>query len=108
MIRVIYIEPGQEPEVREIESDYKAMQALVGGMLEVLFLDGHSVSLYFNEEGRLTGLPLNRWVPVPHVGTFDILGPMFVSAIDDEGSDVGLTDEQIETWMAAARSWRRA
>lgn len=92
-VKVLVFEPGKPPAVREIAQDYRAMQAVVGGLIEHVHmgLGGPEVGLYMNEEGRLLGMPWNRTTDL-----FPIAGTFLVVDHDDEGHTRSLTDEQIE------------
>ena len=58
-MRVLVVEPEQRPEEREIEDSLNAMQGIVGGLIQPVYLDG-SVVLVCNDEGKLLDLPTNR------------------------------------------------
>lgn len=88
-IRVVVAEPQRRAEIRMIERDLAAMQEIVGGYIEMVSLGG--LDVYFNEEGRVLGLPHNRVL-----GGYEILGTLFVSRTDDRGESVSLTKEQAE------------
>lgn len=65
--RVLVFEPGKPAELRDIPDTLEALQEIVGGYIEVLHpskagLQGIDRTLMvFNEEGRLMGLPKNRF-----------------------------------------------
>lgn len=80
-IKIIIVEPSKQPKVAEIENTLKAMQAIVGGHIEVISPFGNDNVLVCNEEGRLQNLPFNRFlfdrgtgVPTWISGTFFICG----------------------------------
>lgn len=53
---------GKPPEVREIADTLEAMQAQVGGYIELVPLVGGPVEVCCNEEGKLKNLsPNRRW-----------------------------------------------
>ena len=55
-MRVLVIEPERRPEVREIDDSLKAMQQIVGGLIQPIYLDD-SVALVCNDESdHLTDL----------------------------------------------------
>ena len=56
-MRVLVIEPECRPEVREIDDSLKAMQEIVGGYIQPIYLDD-SVALVCNDEGKVMNLPL--------------------------------------------------
>jgi hypothetical protein len=70
-MKILVFEPGQPGAVRDIDGSLDAMQAVVGGMIEIvprsrLRLAPGLVAVC-NEEGLLLGLPPNR---AGLVGTF--------------------------------------
>ncbi len=92
-IKVLVVEPQKQPYVKEIEKDYRAMQAIVGGRIEYAYLsdDAH---IYCNEEGKLLGLEWNRKLENRDI----IAGTFFICSDDGYGDDISLTDEQIEKY----------
>ena len=57
---VLYVKPGEKPKHIEIENDLEALQRAVGGYIEAVYPYEDPVALIVNEEGKLSGLPLNR------------------------------------------------
>ena len=90
LIRVLIVEPQKQPYVKDIENDFRAMQAAVGGPIEYLYLtdDAH---IYCNEEGKLLGLTGNRRIDNGDV----IAGTFFIYGDDGYGEDISLTDDQV-------------
>lgn len=72
-VTVLVVPVGKPPETREIEPTLEAMQALVGGFIQMVpYIEG--VDLVCNEEGKLNGMPANR----PIFGGADIaMGTFF-------------------------------
>ena len=93
LIRVLIVEPQKQPYVKDIENDFRAMQAAVGGPIEYLYLtdDAH---IYCNEEGKLLGLTGNRRMDNGDV----IAGTFFICGDNGYGEDISLTDEQVEQY----------
>ena len=93
VIRVLIVEPNKQPYVKEIENYFKAMQTVVGGSIESVYLseDAH---IYCNEEGKLMGLTGNRRMDNGDV----IAGTFFICGDDGNGEDVSLTDGQLEQY----------
>lgn len=58
-MRVVVINPGQPAEICEVGSDLASLQALVGGYIEHIFIEG-DIGFLINEEGKNMGLPPNR------------------------------------------------
>lgn len=61
-ISVLLIQPGKYPKTVTIEDSLEAMQALVGGDIEEYMPFEDEVAIICNEEGKISGLPLNRAV----------------------------------------------
>lgn len=84
-MKALIIKEGKEPYVRDIENSLQALQQVVGGRIEVLYLDAGTV-LICNEEGKILGLPANRAVKDCNgvvvdylMGTFLICGTSWTS-----------------------------
>ena len=86
MIRVVICRPGERAEAAWIEDDLKAMQAVVGGLIQEL-MPFHSesdtryddVALVCNDEGKLMGLRPNRAVFDEDGHVLDVIrGPFFI------------------------------
>lgn len=95
MINVLIVEPNELPYEKEIPNTLEAKQEIVGGYIECTsILDDDSVSIICNEEGKINGLPLNRYIG------HDIIAGTFIIAGDDyeNGEFKSLTDEQIKKY----------
>ena len=75
-MRVLVIEPECRPEVREIDDSLKAMQEIVGGYIQPIYLDD-SVALVCNDEGKVMNLPLNRGLRDKNGQIYDIVSGTF-------------------------------
>ena len=90
LLRILKVEPGQASFEKEIRNDLAAIQKEVGGgPFEAVSLDDHLV-LCCNDEGKLKGMPPNRWL-----GKSIICGPFFLVGVGEEGDFISLTDEQM-------------
>lgn len=91
-VQCLLIEPYKLPKLIEIENTLKAKQKIVGGYIEVVYLQNdNDVLLICNEEGKINGLKLNR-----DIGYDIIAGPFLVVGNDYEnGGFKSLTEEQI-------------
>ena len=98
-MRVLVIEPECRPEVREIDDSLKAMQEIVGGYIQPIYLDD-SVALVCNDEGKVMNLPLNRGLRDKNGQMYDIVfGTFFLcGAPADSDHFTSLTPEQIEQY----------
>lgn len=99
-MKVLVVEPNQKPEVQEISNGLESMQAVVGGLIEAVYTFDDPVALICNEEGKITGLPLNRCLRDESGKIIDIIaGTFFIcGASTDSESFSSLTDEQIEAY----------
>lgn len=94
-IKVLVVEPEKLPYEKVIPNRLKDKQEIVGGNIEYTRVDNEEdVILICNEEGKLTGLPLNRYIG------HDIIAGTFIIVGDDSefGEDRSLTDDQIEKY----------
>lgn len=95
MIKVLIVEPNELPYEKEIPNTLEAKQNIVGGNIECTsLLDDDSISIICNEEGKIEGLPLNRFIG------HDIIAGTFIIAGDDyeNGDFISLTEEQIKKY----------
>ena len=87
------------PRVEVIDGSLAGMQAVVGGYIETVRVDADSaLVIVCNEEGKIMGLPVNR----RHKDNV-FCGNIFVTAANEEGSFVSLTDEQVTEAMRLCR-----
>ena len=61
-IKVVIVEPGKLARQAEIPANLEGMQATVKGSIEAFYPFEEQVCIVCNEEGKITGLPLNRAV----------------------------------------------
>ena len=82
-MNVLIVEPEKTPREAEIGSGLKAMQDIVGGYIEATYPYDDPVALVCNEEGKLTGLPLNR-----KIEDYDIIaGTFFICGLSEDNFD---------------------
>lgn len=98
-MRVLVVEPECRPEVREIDDSLKAMQEIVGGLIQPIYLK-NSVVLVCNDEGKLMDLPANRGLRDKNGQLCDIVcGTFFLyNAPPDSDHFTSLTSEQIKQY----------
>lgn len=63
-MKVLVVRPNQNPIVEEIGEGLESMQSVVGGYIQAIYPWNDNVAVVCNEEGKLTGLPLNRFIAV--------------------------------------------
>ena len=87
------------PHVQEIDNDLKAMQEIVGGLIEpVPLYEDPEVCLVCNDEGKLEGLPCNRALKDDHGATYEIIQSNFLSRAWGEEDFASLPDDMIEKY----------
>ena len=85
-LTVLKVEPGKAPEETTIPNTLAAMQQMVGGYIEVVYLE--DACLVCNEEGKLIGLEGNR-----RVGNDIIAGTFFLVGDHGDGDFCSLTEQ---------------
>ena len=98
-MRVLVVEPERRPEEREIDDSLKAMQDIVGGLIQPIYLDD-STALICNDERNLMDLPANRGLRDENGQMYDIVfGTFFLcGAPADSDHFTSLTLEQIKQY----------
>lgn len=99
-MKVVVVEAGRQPMVKEIEGPLRSMQEIVGGYIQPVYPWREEVALVCNEEGKINGMALNRPLFDDRGQLVDIIaGTFFIcSAPIDSESFQSLTDEQIERY----------
>ena len=92
MIKVLKIEVGEPPEIKEIPNELSDLQHEVGGLIECVYLDDGSIAVV-NEEGKLNGMSPNR-----RLGTDIICGPFFICGDSLDGDFASLSEAQIQKY----------
>ena len=101
-MKVLIVEPGQNPRPAEIENSLEAKQAVVGGLIEMVIPPIHpdDAVLICNEESKLLGLDPNRPIHLVDGTPYDVICGTFLicrAPADSEEFD-GLTDSQVELY----------
>lgn len=94
-IRVLVVEPEKLPYEKIIPNKLHDKQDIVGGNIEYTRVDNDPNALLIcNEEGKLDGLPYNRFIG------HDIIAGTFIIVGDDPdiGEDRSLSDEQVKQY----------
>ena len=100
-MQVLVVEPERRPEVREINDSLSAMQEIVGGLIQPIYLFDEPVALVCNDEGKLLDLPANRGLRNKDGQIYDIVcGTFFLcNAPPDSDHLTILTPEQIQRYQ---------
>ena len=86
-MRILLVEPGKQPVLKEIDGSLKSMQEIVGGTIQALYPFEEPVALICNDEGKLLGLPLNRALRDEEGRIYDVIAGTFFLCGAPEGSD---------------------
>jgi hypothetical protein len=94
-IRIAFYPVEGTPEVRTIDNELEAMQALVGGYIEAVPLAGlPGLDAFCDEEGLLKDRPLN-----PHFTPWgwSIAGDVFIARLNPKtGDQIDLTEADLQ------------
>ena len=97
-IKVLIVEPMKPCEVREVPHDYKSLQGIVGGKIEMASPFTESAAIICNAEGKNLNLPPNRLLCDRHGDPYDVLcGTFLIAGVGGENF-VSLTDFQLRSY----------
>ena len=88
-IKVVLVEPGKLARPAEIPAILEGMQAVVKGSIEAFYPFEEEVCIVCNEEGKITGMPLNRAVYSEEIITDMSYGEMTRKFHEIESSRTG-------------------
>lgn len=97
-ITVLLVQPESYPKEITMDTGLEALQAAVGGDIEVVYPFEDPVGVVVNEEGKINGLPLNRALRDENGEIYDVIaGDFLVVGLteDDFGS---LTPKQLQKY----------
>jgi len=88
------------------EGSYKVLSNAVGGWIECVAISD-DLTMWCNEEGKLDGLPVNdiaTKIFQNRFGAVDVImgNVVLTGGADDEGDDLGLTEEQVQLFTFVA------
>lgn len=84
-IKVLAVEPMQEPYVKEIDAGLKSLQKEVGGTIQALYPFEEEAAVICNDEGKINGMELNRALRDDNGRVYDIIaGPFLICGLDGE------------------------
>ncbi len=109
-MRVLIVEPGNKPYPKEIDGSLKSMQEVVGGYIEAVYpFEDEGVALICNEEGKLIGLPPNRFLRDEEGYVFELVAGTFFlcEAPSDSESFESLSEEMIKKYSEVFTTWMK-
>ena len=98
-MRVLIVEPGKPAYEKVIEPGLAALQQEVGGTIETFYPFDDDTMIICNDEGKITGLPLNRSFRDDDNQIYDIIAGTFVICGSGYSDCIGLTDAQVSKYM---------
>ena len=102
-MRVLVVEPGKRPIVKEIETGLEPLQKAVGGLIEAVYPFEEPVAIVCNEEGKLLELPLNRALLDENGHVYDIIAGTFLVVGLTEDNFGSLDDALLEQFQTRFR-----
>ena len=94
-MKVLVVEPMQEPYVKEIDAGLKSLQKEVGGTIQAVYPFEEEATVICNGEGKLNGMELNHALRDDNGRIYDIIaGPFLICGLDG-GNFGSLPDELI-------------
>lgn len=95
-LRCIKIEPKKDPVVVLIDPTLEAMQEQVEGYIEVYPCPwDNNLVLIFNEEGKIMGQPMNRYLYGTGKAPISLVGPIVICGTDGD-SFCSITRQQMK------------
>lgn len=98
-MKVILVKPNEPATIAEIGSDLQSLQDTVGGFIEALYPFDDEVAIICNEEGKLTGQPLNRALYDAEGRLYDIIAGTFIICGLTDDNFGSLNEEQAKTYL---------
>lgn len=77
-MKVLVVEPMQEPYIKEIDAGLKSLQKEVDGNIQAVYPFEEEAAIVCNEEGKINGLELNRALYDEDGKMYDILAGTFL------------------------------
>lgn len=77
-LTVLVVEPNKEPYIKTIPAGLESLQREVGGLIQAVYPWEEEVALICNDEGKLIGLPLNRFLRDWRGEIYDVIAGTFL------------------------------
>lgn len=98
-MKVLVVEPLKVPYEKEIDGSLASMQAVVGGLIQLLYpFEDAELALICNDDGKILGLPYNRALRDENGRIYDVVAGTFFlcRAPADSENLTGLTEGQLK------------
>ena len=93
---VLLVQPKKAPERIQIANELSALQEAVGGYIEAVYPFREPVALICNEEGKLQGLAMNRYLCTEEGEIYDVIAGDFLVVGLSEYDFCSLTPELMQ------------
>ncbi|MCI8405319.1 MAG: DUF3846 domain-containing protein [Clostridia bacterium] len=77
-MKVLVVEPMQEPYIKEIDAGLKSLQKEVAGSIQAIYPFEEEAAIICNEEGKINGLELNRALLDDNLKIYDVIAGTFL------------------------------
>lgn len=100
-IKGILVKAGEMPVVIEFEKSLKALQQYVGGYIEIISLtDDEDIDIVINEEGKLNGSVLNKFVMHDGQIVDALMGDIVIVGADNKtGETISVPSDKIDRFI---------
>ena len=101
-ITVVYKQPGAKAKLQVIDNTLESFQTLVNGYIETACRLSPDLFVICNEEGKLRKMEPNLYFLRNGWVIDEIVGPVIISKLGDEGDFVDMTPEECqraEQWL---------
>ena len=99
-MKIISVQRNREPEIKEIDGSIESMQQLVGGYIEAVYPFDDPVAIICNQEGKINGLPVSRFLYYRDSEFVDaICGTFFICGLGEEDLE-DIPDNLAEKYIA--------
>ena len=99
-MKVLVVQRNREPELKEIGDSLEDMQEIVEGYIEVIYPFADPVGIVLNEEGKIIGLPVSRFLWYQESEYVDALcGTFFICGLGEEDL-TDIPDDLVEKYTA--------
>ena len=99
-MRILKVEPGEQPQIVDIDNTLSSLQDAVGGYIQVIYPFDDPVAIICDDEGKMKCYPPNRVLRDEDGDIYDILVGTFLIVGLCEDDFMDLTDILIDKYMA--------
>lgn len=95
-IKGLLVKVNEKPKIIEFDESLHALQNLVHGNIEFMNMIEEDVDLVVNEEGKINGMPINRFLLYDGKLIDVIMGDFVIVGVDNEtGETISIPEDKI-------------